>query len=108
MQPPDAWRRLACFLYEGVLLFGVVWAAGLVYSLAIGQRNAMSGQSGMQAVLFVVLGLYFVWFWSRRGQTLPMQTWSIRLVRLDGGPVSPARAALRPFTFTSGLQSPTI
>ena len=81
MRPPDAWRRLACFLYEGVLLFGVVWAAGLVYSLAIGQRNAMTGQSGMQAVLFLVLGLYFVWFWSRRGQTLPMQTWSIRLVR---------------------------
>jgi len=59
MRPPDAWRRLACFLYEGVLLFGVVWAAGLVYSLAIGQRNAMTGQSGMQAVLFLVLGLYF-------------------------------------------------
>ena len=95
LRPPDAWRRLACFLYEGVLLFGVVWAAGLVYSLAIGQRNAMTGQSGMQAVLFLVLGLYFVWFWSRRGQTLPMQTWSIRLVRLDGGPVSPLRAACR-------------
>lgn len=92
---PDAWRRLACFLYEGVLLFGVVWGAGLVYSIATGQRNAMTGQSGMQALQFVVLGAYFVWFWSRRGQTLPMQTWSIRVVRLDGGPLTPLRAVCR-------------
>lgn len=95
LRPPDASRLLACFLYEGVLLFGVVWAAGMVYSLLTGQHNAMTGQTGMQAVQFLVLGVYFIWFWSRRGQTLPMQTWSIRLVRLDGGPVTPLRAACR-------------
>ncbi len=94
-RPPDAWRRLACFLYEGVLLFGVVWGAGLAYSLATGQRNAMQGQTGLQAVLFLVIGLYFVGFWSRRGQTLPMQTWNIRLVTLDGAPLSPLRATCR-------------
>lgn len=95
VQPPDALRRLACFLYEGVLLFGVVWGAGLVYSVVTGQRNAMQGQTGLQAVLFVVIGLYFVSFWSWRGQTLPMQTWNIRVVTLDGGPVSPIRATGR-------------
>ncbi|MFT3665833.1 RDD family protein [Piscinibacter sp.] len=92
---PDAWRRLACFLYEGVLLFGVVWGAGLVYSIVTGQRNAMTGQTGMQLLQFLVLGAYFVWFWSRRGQTLPMQTWGIRVVRLDGRPLTPLRAACR-------------
>ena len=30
---PGLWRRLACFFYEGVLLFGVVMGAGFVYSL---------------------------------------------------------------------------
>ena len=95
VRPPVVGRLLACFLYEGVLLFGVVWAAGMVYSLASGQRHALSGQTGMQAVQFLVLGAYFVWFWSRHGQTLPMQTWQIRLVRLDGGPVSPWRAVCR-------------
>lgn len=92
---PGFGRRLACFLYEGVLLFGVVWAAGMLYSLATGQRHAMTGQTGMQVVQFLVLGAYFTWFWSRTGQTLPMQTWHIRLVRTTGAPVSPLRAACR-------------
>lgn len=92
---PGLGRRMACFLYEGVLLFGVVWAAGMVYSLATGQRHAMTGQTGMQFVQFLVLGAYFTWFWSRTGQTLPMQTWNIRLLRQDGEPVKPGRAACR-------------
>lgn len=92
---PSLVRRMSCFLYEGVLLFGVVWAAGMVYSIAMGQRHAMTGQTGMQVVQFIVLGLYFVWFWSRTGQTLPMQTWNIRLVTSNGEPVSPLRAACR-------------
>lgn len=94
-RPPGLWRRLACFLYEGVLLFGVVWAVGMAYSLVTGQRHALTGQTGMQWVQFVALGVYFVWFWSRTGQTLPMQTWNLRVVRIDGSPLSPLRAACR-------------
>jgi uncharacterized RDD family membrane protein YckC len=92
---PALVRRLACFLYEGVLLFGVVMATGLAYALVTQQRHALVGQHGLQAVLFVVLGLYFVWFWSRGGQTLAMQTWNIRLVTRDGRAVSRQRALAR-------------
>jgi uncharacterized RDD family membrane protein YckC len=92
---PALARRLACFLYEGVLLFGVVMATGLVYGLLTQQRHALVGLHGLQAVLFVVLGLYFVSFWSRSGQTLAMQTWHIRLVTRDGGAVSRLRALAR-------------
>lgn len=92
---PSLGRRLSCLMYEGVLLFGVVWAAGLAYSLATGQRHAMSGQTGMQIVQFLVLGAYFIWFWSRTGQTLPMQTWNIRLVTATGAPLTRWRAACR-------------
>jgi uncharacterized RDD family membrane protein YckC len=49
----------------------------------------------LQAFLFVVLGIYFVWFWSHGGQTVAMKTWHIRLVATDGGPVSQWRAAAR-------------
>jgi uncharacterized RDD family membrane protein YckC len=86
---------MLCFAYEGVLLFGVVMIAGLLWSVATQQRHALEGQTAMQAFLFVVLGGYFVGFWSHRGQTLAMQTWRIRLVSADGGPVRPLRAALR-------------
>jgi len=42
--------------------------------------------------LFVVLGLYFVWFWSHGGQTLAMKAWKVQLVDRDGGPVTEWRA----------------
>lgn len=101
LEPPGALptpglrRRLACFLYEGVLLFGVLMVAGLVFAVATQQRNALQGRHGLAAFLFVVLGIYFIGFWSHSGQTLAMQTWHIRLVMADGRPVPKTRAALR-------------
>jgi uncharacterized RDD family membrane protein YckC len=92
---PGLWRRLACFLYEGVLLFGVVMVTGLIYAGITQQRHALIGQHGLQFALFVVLGAYFVAFWSRGGQTLAMKTWHIRVVDREGAPLTPARALLR-------------
>jgi uncharacterized RDD family membrane protein YckC len=92
---PTLTRRLACFVYEGVLLFGVVMTAGLFYGIATGQRHALVGLHGLQAVLFVVIGAYFVWFWSKSGQTLAMQTWRIRLLTTSGQPVGRLRALCR-------------
>jgi uncharacterized RDD family membrane protein YckC len=95
LSAPSLFRRLACFLYEGVLLFGVVMIAGYLYSSLTQQRNAMLGRHGLQAFLFVVLGIYFVWFWSHGGQTVAMKAWQLRLVTDRGGPVSQLRALAR-------------
>ena len=92
---PGLARRMACFVYEGVLLFGVLMTAGLLYAGLTHQRNAMLGRHGLQSFLFVVLGVYFTWFWSRGGQTVAMKTWRIRLVCADGAPVPPFRAMSR-------------
>lgn len=88
-------RRMSCLVYEGVLLFGVLMAAGLLYATATGQRDAMVGRHGLQAFLFFVLGLYFSWCWTHGGQTLAMKTWRIRLERADGTRLSMRRAWLR-------------
>lgn len=92
---PGLRRRLACFVYEGVLLFGVVMVAGLVYGIATRQQHALVGTTGLQVFTFLVLGAYFVFLWSRSGQTLAMQTWHIRLVTRDGQPVGKLRALCR-------------
>jgi uncharacterized RDD family membrane protein YckC len=92
---PTLARRLACFVYEGVLLFGIVMVAGFAYSTLTQQRHALSGIAGLQAVIFGVLGLYFAGFWSHTGQTLAMQTWQIRLVSESGERVPLPRAAAR-------------
>jgi len=95
LSTPTLARRMASFFYEGVLLCGVLMTAGFLYAGVTGQRDALMGRQGLQAFLFVVLGLYFTWFWSRGGQTVAMKTWRIRLLAADGTPVSPARAVSR-------------
>ena len=94
-RPPPLWRRLACMMYEGVILFGVVMVSGYLYSSLTQQRHALQGTTGLQVFMFVILGIYFVGFWSRSGQTLPMKTWHLRLVRRDGAPVPQWQALLR-------------
>jgi uncharacterized RDD family membrane protein YckC len=95
LQAPALKRRLACFVYEGVLLFGVVMAAGFVYGVVTQQRHALVGATGLQAFLFVVLAVYFVGFWSRTGQTLAMLTWQLRLVDTQARTVGKLRALAR-------------
>jgi uncharacterized RDD family membrane protein YckC len=93
--PPSVRRRLAALLYECVLLFGVVFFAGLAFSLALQQRNGLVHHNLLAAWIALVVGAYFVWFWTHGGQTLPMKTWRLRLVAADGAPLSLARAAIR-------------
>lgn len=95
LETPGLWRRMACFLYEGVLLFGVLMISGYLYSSMTQQRNALVGRHGLQAFLFVVLGIYFVWFWSHGGQTVAMKAWHIRVVAHDGRTLNQFRALAR-------------
>ncbi len=49
---PGLIRRMACFTYEGVLLFGVVMIAGYLFSTLTQQRHALTGRHGLQFFLF--------------------------------------------------------
>lgn len=94
LQTPSLARRMACWLYEGMLMFGVVFIAGYLFGTLSQTRNAMDNRNALQAFLFVVFGIYFVWFWAK-GQTLAMKTWDIRVVDRSGQPITQARALLR-------------
>lgn len=78
--------------YETMLLFGVVFIAVWLFSTLLQQRHALYLRGALQEWLFLVVGIYFVWFWSHGGQTLAMKTWRIRLVTSDGKPVKIVRA----------------
>jgi uncharacterized RDD family membrane protein YckC len=88
---PGLWRRMACWAYEGILLFGVVFIAGYLFGTLSQTRNAMDNRGALQAFLFVIFGIYFVWFWAK-GQTLAMKTWNIRMVDSKGKAISQQRA----------------
>jgi uncharacterized RDD family membrane protein YckC len=92
---PSLRRRLAAFVYEGVVLFGIVMIGSYLYDTLTQHRHALEGRTGLQIFLFLLLGVYFVWFWTHGGQTVAMKTWSIRLVDNRGHAVSQARAFAR-------------
>ncbi len=91
---PSLRRRMACWLYEGLLLFAVVFVGGLLLSsFGVFTGHPLS-RSLMQMVWLLVLGVYFVWFWSQ-GQTLAMKTWHITVVDKTGRPLTRVRALTR-------------
>lgn len=92
---PSIRRRLICMVYESVLLAGVAFFAGLLFLGVAG--TSMSGwtRHAFQFYLFLVIGLYFVAFWRRGGQTLPMKTWKLRLVGANGAGITLRQALLR-------------
>jgi uncharacterized RDD family membrane protein YckC len=83
--------------YEAVLLFGVVFIVSYAllalfqwkYPLPPGPRAAL------QAILFFAIGGYFVWCWSRSGQTLALKTWNLKVLADSGAPPSVGRAIAR-------------
>jgi uncharacterized RDD family membrane protein YckC len=92
---PSMKCRLASMLYESMLLFGVVFISGWLFSTLLQQRHALYLRHFLQDWLFVVIGVYFVWFWTHRGQTLAMKTWRIRLETREGKEVKVLRAVGR-------------
>jgi uncharacterized RDD family membrane protein YckC len=91
---PSLRRRMACWIYEGLLLFGVVFLAGYLFSTLSQSRHALDNRHGLQAFLFLIVGLYFTWF-GHKGQTLAMKTWRIRVVDVHGQALTQQRAFLR-------------
>lgn len=94
LRAPRLARRMACWLYEGMLMFGVVFMAGYLHSALSQSRHALDNRHGLQLFLFIIFGIYFSWFW-HKGQTLAMKTWHIRIVSRNGQPLTQGRALLR-------------
>jgi uncharacterized RDD family membrane protein YckC len=92
---PGLARRLASALYDLLLIAALVLVASFPFLALFGDSTHGWRRHVLQAWVVFVAGAYFVGFWTRGGQTLPMKTWHVRLVRRDGEPVGVARAAHR-------------
>ena len=91
---PSLRRRMACWTYEGMLLFGVLFIFGYLFSTLSQSKHALDNRHGLQAFLFLIVGIYFTWF-GHKGQTLAMKTWHIRVVDRSGQALSQKRALYR-------------
>ncbi len=94
---PTLTKRLLCMVYESLLLFGVVFAGDYLFDTLTQSRHALTLRHVRQIWVFIVVGAYFVYFWTHGGQTLAMKTWRIRVVDIDGKALAVPRAIARYF-----------
>jgi uncharacterized RDD family membrane protein YckC len=93
---PQFWRRVSCCLYEQLVLLGVIALTFLVPNLGLGILFGISLPSWLTFLyLYAVLGIYFVWYWTKSGQTLAMQTWRIRIIDQHGHTIKKRQAFWR-------------
>ena len=82
---PTIKRRLAAMLYESLLLLGVLSVTFMVPHLILGIVGGITAPGPLLLLhVALVLGAYFLWYWSHGGQTLAMQTWKLKISTADG------------------------
>lgn len=81
---PHLGKRLACAVYESLLLGAVLLVASFPFVPLIQALAPTFAKTGLQIYVLLIAGAYFTWFW-RRGQTLAMKTWRIRIESAHGG-----------------------
>jgi uncharacterized RDD family membrane protein YckC len=80
---PGFMRRLVSMLYEMLLLIAVLFIASFIFHLVFQDTSSILFRPMFQIYLLLIAGIYFTWFWTHGGQTLPMQTWKLRVVSAD-------------------------
>ena len=115
-------RRLGAWIYDFLLSVSVYMIAGAI-SFAIFALLIKAGVINSQgeehvisvlenSLLFTYLNevwklgwvaFFFVWFWSRSGQTLGMRAWRLRVQNCDGSLISKKTALKRLFPTLLGL-----
>lgn len=84
-ETPSLARRLACLFYELLILLALWVAAGFLLLRLTQALDPVWVRPLFQVCLLTLTGVYFTWFWTHGGQTLPMKTWRLRLVSPEGG-----------------------
>ena len=98
-------RRLAALLYDAFLVAAIWMLLGFILQLFVGTETNQLVDGRVQTdpllnnILFFLMvssaAGFYIWFWTRSGQTLGMIAWKIKLEARDGGLISPAQGLIR-------------
>ena len=88
--PAGLLRRFGALLYDLLLLAAVLMVVTAMFlPFTGGEAITSAGNAPLEwayrAVLLGAIVLFFGAFWTRRGQTLGMAAWRLRVEREDGG-----------------------
>ena len=115
LPPAPVWRRFAAILYDSFLVLSLLFLVGFI-NLAIQLRlygqdqlrqmtengDSLGGPFFYTTILLTVFS-FFAFFWTRRGQTLGMQVWRVRVLNDDGSKISMKQSFLRFITAIPAL-----
>jgi uncharacterized RDD family membrane protein YckC len=100
-------RRLAALLYDGFLVAAIWMVLGFIFQLLVGTDGNQVVDGVVQtdpllgAILFTLMlasgSGFYIWFWSRSGQTAGMIAWRIKVESLDGGLINLRQGVIRYF-----------
>jgi uncharacterized RDD family membrane protein YckC len=93
--PAGLWRRLGAILYDGLLLFGVIFVATALLLPFTGGHAIAAGTWWYEAYLLILVFLFYGWCWTHGGQTLGMLALKIKVQQPDGSAISWRQALQR-------------
>jgi uncharacterized RDD family membrane protein YckC len=95
-------KRLLVAVYELLVLVAIWMLVTFLFVAVFGDATHGLKHWGLQLVLWLVAGVYFVRCWTRSGQTLALQAWKMKIVNEDGGLLS-MKLALKRYALASAL-----
>ena len=93
LKPAGFFRRLAAITYDLFLLTAVLFFYSAIW-VGVNQGEAVT-HPFFHLSLLLIISAFFVFFWTRKGQTLGMQSWRIRVIDRDGHIPNGKTAVLR-------------
>jgi len=92
---PSIFKLSACLLYELLTMVALsIVFAGVFYAV-FGDATEGFKRVLQQLFLWAVIGAYYLWCWTKSGQTLAMQAWHLKLVTQEGALLSMKAALIR-------------
>lgn len=79
-QNATRFRLFAACVYELLLLLALWMLCTWMFVSLFGDATSHYKRTFLQLFLWLVTGAYFVWCWTKTGQTLATKTWKIKLV----------------------------
>ena len=101
------WRRMAALFYDAFLVTAIWMLLGFVMLLFVEPNSNQLVEGLIQTdllldnILFILMvassAAFYIYFWTRSGQTLGMLAWRIKVVNLKGNPITPIQGMIRFF-----------
>ena len=79
------WRRIAALFYDTLLVFAIILVTtglyhGIINNWLLGYEEAPVGfNPWLSSLIMVIVFFFFAHCWGRKGQTLGMQAWRLRI-----------------------------